>query len=304
MSPTRVAIAIPAYNARSTIGETLDALQKCERLADIGLVAVLDDCCADDTAAVARRHWTSGTRLEVWRNDANLGERRTTNAAIARLSESFDWTFILHADDVVKPHWLSLYLDQLEMVPSTVATICSSYDNWWPSAGRVEAGEEKPGAPAVHVPGERSQVIGTLEKGCWWHLSGCGIRNKAFLDIGGFEPDMPQLGDWEWLLRCLAKGYGVWYVPRTTMLYRQHDGSVSSRSFREARDLRERLRILRLLRAEGYLDDAMLKSHLRRTIRQMTRRSLVRIARGDAYGFRKHASLLVGTGAGYLRGKL
>jgi glycosyltransferase involved in cell wall biosynthesis len=304
MTPARVAIAIPAYNARHTIGETLDALQECDRLDDIGLVVLLDDCCTDDTAAVARERWTTVTPLEVWRNANNMGERRTTNAAIARLSDSFEWTFILHADDVVKPLWLSLYLDELGKLPDTVATICSSYDNWWPTAGRIEAGEEEPGVPAVHVPGERSHVLGTLEKGCWWHLSGCGLRNRAFLDIGGFEPDMPQLGDWEWLLRCLVKGYGVWYVPRTTMLYRQHDSSVSSRSFREAQDLREKLRILRSMHVQGYLDEAKLKAQVRRIIRQMARRSLVRGMRGDGYGLRKHASLLMGTGAGYLRGKL
>lgn len=304
MTATRVAIAIPAYNARHTIGETLDALQKCDRLDRIGLVVLLDDCSTDDTAAVAREHWRSATPLEVRRNAANLGERRTTNAAISRLAENCEWTFILHADDIVKPFWLSLYFDELEKAPATVATICSSYDNWWPSADRIEAGDEKPGAPAVHIPGERPHVIGTLEKGCWWHLSGCGLRNRSFLDIGGFEPDMPQLGDWEWLLRCLSRGHGVWYIPRTTMLYRQHDSSVSSRSFREARDLRERLRVLSLMHAQGYLDDAGLKAHVRRTIRQMMRRSLVRVVRGDAYGFGKHASLLMGTSAEYLRGKI
>lgn len=304
MTTARIAIAIPAYNAGSTIGETLGALQKCECLDQIELVVLLDDCSSDDTALTARQHWTSPTPLEIWRNPTNMGERCTTNAAIERLASRCDWTLILHADDVVKPFWLSLYLRELQVAPPTVATICSSYDNWWPSSGRTESGEEMPDAPAVHVAGERAAVLGTIERGCWWHLSGCGLRNKHFLGIGGFEPDMPQLGDWEWLLRCLSKGYGVWYVPRSTMLYRQHDSSVSSRSFREARDLRERLRILRLMHARGYLDEAKLRSELRRTIRQMTRRSLVRAIRGDAYGLRKHASLLMGTSFAYLRGNL
>ena len=300
MTQHRIAIAIPGYNAEQTIGETLDALQRNEALDAIAKVVLLDDCSSDDTAAEARRHWRSRVPLEVWRNARNMGERRTTNAAITRLAADVDWTFILHADDVVKPDWLSLYIAELAKLPASVASICSSYDNWWPETGRIEAGEDDPERRPQHVAGERQSVIGTLDRGCWWHISGCGIRNQAFLDIGGFEPDMPQLGDWEWLLRCLSKGYGIWYLPRTTMLYRQHGGSVSSRSFREARDVRERLIILRMMSDQGYLDDPGHKSRIRGTLRQLVRRMCVRIARGDALGFRAHAALLAKTGMAYL----
>jgi GT2 family glycosyltransferase len=300
----RVAIAIPAYNAARTVGETLDALQANKAFDRTALVVLLDDCSMDGTAEVARKHWRSPVPLKVWRNAENMGERRTTNAAMTVLADMVDWTFILHADDVVKPNWIALYLDEIPRLPANVASICSSYDNWWPETGRTRPGEDRPGAPAVHVAGERAEVIGTIDRGCWWHISGCGLRNKAFLEVGGFEPDMAQLGDWEWLLRCLAKGYGVWYLPRTTMLYRQHASSVSSRSFREARDIRERLHILRVMRSQGYLGTASHKAYVRNAIRQLARRSFVRITRGDAIGLKAHASLFVATAADYVRGRL
>ena len=299
-----VAIAIPAFKAASTIGETLDALQANPALSRVAKVVLLDDCSPDHTTAVAQRHWRSQVPLVVWNNTENMGERRTTNAAIARLVGEVEWTFILHADDVVKSNWLSLYFDELEKMPASVASICSSYDNWWPDVGKTTPGEEFPDRLAVHVPGDRAGVLGTLEKGCWWHLSGCGLRNRAFLDIGGFEPDMPQLGDWDWLLRCLSKGYGIWYLPRSTMLYRQHSGSISSGSFRQARDLRERLRVFRSMTEQGYLSPGQHRTQVRSVLAQLTRRSLVRIARGDAAGLRWHAALLAETSANYLRRKL
>jgi len=113
---------------------------------------------------------------------------------------------------------------------------------------------------------------------------------------------MPQLGDWEWLLRCLSKGYGIWYLPRATMLYRQHGGSVSSRSFREARDVRERLRILQAMSAQGYISAAEHRTRVRRSLRDLARRALVRLIRRDAHGFRAHAELLAEAGAKYVRG--
>lgn len=303
MSGPNIAVVIPAYNAAETIGETLDALQHNDGIDRLLLVVLLNDCSTDDTVVVARKNWHSNVPLEVWDNRENLGERRTTNAAIARLAERVEWTFILHADDVVKPNWLSLYFEELDKAPTSVVTICSSYDTWWPDTGKIEPGEEFPDRTAVHVRGERKSVIGTLDKGCWWHLSGCGIRNRVFLDIGGFEPDMPQLGDWEWLLRCLSNGHDVWYLPRSTMLYRQHSKSVSSRSFREARDLEEKQRIFRLMKEKGYLSDSEHRSRLRNLLKQLVRRAIVRLARGDVHGFQKCSSLLVGAGFEYVRAR-
>lgn len=303
MTSPRVAVVIPAYNAAKTVGETLDALQANPAIGRLILVALLDDCSTDDTVDVARRHWNNEVPLEVWPNPRNMGERRTINAAMVHLSERVDWTCILHADDVVKSNWLALYIEAIEGAPHTVASVCSSYDNWWPATGLINPGEDRPGAPIVHVPGERIHVIGTINNGCWWHISGCAIRNCHFKAVGDFEPDLPQLGDWEWLLRCLAKGYGIVYLPRTTMLYRQHAGSVSSRSFREARDMRERLRILSVMQTQGYLTTSEHRAKLLATLRLLARRALVRMVRGDMAGFRAHTSLLLSAGFNYARKK-
>src|SRR5262249_52317077 len=53
--------------------------------------------------------------------------------------------------------------------------------------------------------------------------------------------------------RCLKLGYDVEYIPRMTMLYRMHSGSVSSNSFRRGQDLVERLEIFRIYSDESYL---------------------------------------------------
>src|SRR5262245_7792456 len=100
-APT-TAIAIPAYNAATTIGKALKALQANAALSRIALVAMLDDCSQDQTAEVARAHWQSPVPFEVWRNPENMGQWQTTNALIARVADRIEpeWTFILHADDV------------------------------------------------------------------------------------------------------------------------------------------------------------------------------------------------------------
>lgn len=209
---------IPAYNAASTINETIESLQVCDGADLLKGVFLIDDASQDETAAIARGRWQSAVPFNICRNDVNLGERRTTNAGLERLYGDFDWALILHADDVVKRNWLSLYFDRIRRCADDVATICSSYDVWRPDTGEIKAGQEYPERPAGYVAGTRAAVIDTLRSGCWWHISGCAIRIQAFQRIGNFRPDIPMLADWEWLLRCLASGYAVEYIPRSTML--------------------------------------------------------------------------------------
>lgn len=58
---------------------------------------------------------------------------------------------------------------------------------------------------------------------------------------------MAQLGDWEWLLRCLARAWSVEYIPRTLIRYRQHEASVSTLSFRMDPDISESLEVMERL---------------------------------------------------------
>lgn len=276
------------------------ALQNCADLGCVSAVHVVDDCSTDGSADVARASWTSAPILNVFSFRENCGQWPATNFGIEALAAEADWTLILHADDVVKENWISLYIEALNVLPEGVASVCSSYDVWYPDGGRISAGEEYPNKPAVLVPGSRSEVRETLKRGCWWHISGCAIRNKSFAAIGPFNAELPMLGDWDWLLRALSSGYGVWYLPRSTMLYRQLPTSVSGTSFRIARDLRDRLQILENYFNQGYLTQRELRAYQRAVLRLLARRSLVRMARRDGYGLRKHLSLLGELAADYL----
>ena len=235
----RLAIIIPAYNAGSTIEETLVALHHCREIQSVGGVFVCDDASEDDTIQRANACWKLATEFRVLRNSRNLGERATVNAAIECLAREYEWVAILHADDVVKENWISLVLAQIATAANNVASICSSYDSWFPSEGRIVPGEDDFSREVEIINGTRESVLDTLARGCWWHISGCAIRISHFSQIGGFRTDMPQLGDWEWLLRCLKMAFSVAYIPRTTMFYRLHSRSVSSNSFQFGRDLIE-----------------------------------------------------------------
>ncbi len=241
---TNIAILIPTFNSEATISETLESIQsQNEWLAKISTVYIADDYSSDRTIAVAEANWKGTMPLQILKGDKNLGERGNVNRAVAVLKDSIDWILILHSDDIAKPNWLEMMVSRIEACSDKVGSICSSWDNLMPD-GSIGSGEDNPSRQIEVREGNDESVRKTLLIGCWWHISGCAIRVKTFEDCGGFSPNLPQLGDWEWLLRCLHSGWSVEYIPRTLILYRQSTVSVSSKSFQMHRDITEFLEII------------------------------------------------------------
>jgi len=241
----KAVIIVPCYNSAATIKETFDSIASQTRLDRIEAVYLVDDASGDDSAGIAAAAWANQqTPLVVSRNEVNLGERTSVNGVFAQIGDKADWVFIFHSDDIAKPHWLETMLERIDRCPENTGSVCSSWDDWFPG-DRTVPGEDLPSRPATVITGARA-ARDTFFKGCWWHVSGCAIRMKAFREIGGFKPDMPQLGDLEWLIRVLKTGWAVDYVARTLILYRCHAGNVSSASFRTNRDIDEFLKVLRI----------------------------------------------------------
>jgi GT2 family glycosyltransferase len=247
------AVVIPAFNATATIVETLRALQACPGVEKLGGVFVCDDASTDNTDELAAGSWTGTPKLTILQNRQRLGQHNTVNAAFERLRGDYEWIFILHADDVVKENWLDLYFQRMRATESRVASICSSYDCWYPATNKIDRGQDDFDRDLEIIRGTRESVRDTLKTGCWWHISGCAIRLERFFEIGGFRPHLDYMADFDWLLRCLKLGYDIEYIPRTTMLYRMHSATVSSNSLRGGLDLIEWLEILRSYCDGNYL---------------------------------------------------
>jgi glycosyltransferase involved in cell wall biosynthesis len=240
----RTVLLIPAYNAASTVEETLTSVQEQRGgLSGLGAVYLADDGSLDDTVVIARHTWHSPVPLVIYERDPNVGERANVNRAVARFRNDVDWFILLHADDLAKPSWLQSTLDAIAASEPDVASICTSWDDLL-ADGHVIRGEDRPALGVQRIKGTQTTVRGTLLSGCWWHISGCAIRATAFDDIGPFNPLLPQLGDWDWLLRCLVRGWVVAYIPRTLICYRQTPTSVGAVSFQSDRDIHEGLELI------------------------------------------------------------
>ncbi|MBH8561041.1 glycosyltransferase [Nostoc sp. CENA67] len=240
----KIAILIPTFNSAATIGETLESIQsQNEWLTKISAVYIADDCSSDDTVALIKSLWKISIPLYIEQGDHNVGQWNNVNRAIDFIKKTVDWVLILHSDDIAKKNWLEMMIGRIEACSEKVGSICSSWDSLMPD-GSLKQGEDNPSREIEIIEGNDKSVRGTLLKGCWWHISGCAIRVKAFENCGGFNQKFSYQADWEWLLRYLHSGWSVEYIPRTLILYRLSTGSVSSKSFQKHLDITEFLEII------------------------------------------------------------
>ena len=239
-----IAILISTYNSSKTIGATIDSIKtQGEALNRICALFIADDCSTDDTILSVKSHWDIEVPLRIIKRNHNLGEWKNVNQAIETLAQRVDWFIYMHSDNIAKPGWLKHIISRIETCSKKVATVCSSYDIILPD-GTIIRGEDNAARPIEVIDGNEDSVRGTLTRGCWWHNSGCALRIDAFKSVGNFDAGLKQKGDWDWLLRCLQKGWSVEYIPRTLFLYRQRQDNLSSQNLRRNIDIKESLEIV------------------------------------------------------------
>jgi len=277
-------ILIPAFNNATTIVATLKSIQSqsIKLSSFVSAVYLADDGSTDNTISLAESSWNHDVPLRILSSSQNVGERGNVNRAIELVEEPVEWILIIHSDDLAKPNWIEIMMRYIVSCDSMIGSVCSSWDVLLPN-GIIIQGEDDLSRNVEVISGTQQATIDTLLRGCWWHISGCAIRRQAIDAIGGFDVNLPQLGDWEWLLRCLYQGWSVAYIPRTLVLYRQHQASVSSKSFQIDQDVRESLMIIRkystLLSQRQLLLLHLRRVYyvLRRMLRALTRRSKHRV---------------------------
>jgi len=104
-------VVISSFNAARFLPAALDSVLG-QSMADLEVVLV-DDASTDDTAAVLGRY--TDARLQVLRNEQNLGPFASANRALQKASGTF--IARLDADDVCFPHRLAVQLEVFDAQP-------------------------------------------------------------------------------------------------------------------------------------------------------------------------------------------
>lgn len=117
-------ICIPAYNAESTIGRTLDSIV----IQDFPIykIKVFDNKSTDNTIKIIQDYALKFPYIELHINEENLGGEGNFTRCI-QFAEG-DYTALLHSDDLYEKDFISKSVAALEANPDSIATFCGAHE--------------------------------------------------------------------------------------------------------------------------------------------------------------------------------
>ena len=220
----RFSIIVPAYEAQSTLAETLDAI--LAQTFDDWECVVVDDGSTDDTLRIASSYVSSDRRIRVVHQD-NQGTAGAYNAGVS--SATGDFVVICSADDILLPEHLARMSAFIDAEAGYDIYSANGYA-WWPGDSRELFYGPSEGE-RVHSF-ELTDVIRSLEltdviRRCFYSV-GAVYKRDLFAAVGGY-----RLGvygeDYDFWLRAMASGARHRYLPEPLSLHRVSPTRKSAR---------------------------------------------------------------------------
>ncbi len=234
-----ITVAIPTFNGADHLADALLGILDQQGV-DFELI-VSDDRSDDRT--IERVHTLAGNRATIQVNPERLGLAGNWNRCVAMASAPI--VAVFHQDDVMRPGHLVAHL--AAFADARVGLVASASD--------VIDARGKPVSESVVSRGglgpiDRVFTLGTLAptmlEGNPLRCSAVTIRRAAFDDVGGFDPSLQYVLDWDFWLR-VSRRWSVAWLARPTVQVRWHPASETHRFKAGTADLDESARMLDLL---------------------------------------------------------
>lgn len=218
-----VSVVIPAYNAESTIDETLWSVRgQTHALLEI---IVVDDGSTDTTLALVEAHAAIDPRVQII-HQSNGGVAAARNAGWQQ--SGYNFISFIDADDLWAETKIEFQLQELEVAGPRAGmayTYCAEIDSRGVVCGLVSG--------QLHKGNVLSELLCT-------NFIVCGsnglYRRNALIDAGGFESGLRAAGYEgceDWLLNIrIAETYDIVGVAEYLVGYRKTSNSMSSNSQR------------------------------------------------------------------------
>ncbi len=215
-----VSVIVPAHNAASTIGATLQSL--CSQSLRSWEAIVVDDGSTDETAVIGAAFAERDSRIRVVRQ-TRQGESGARNAGIA-LSR-FSCLMFLDADDWVLPQCLERQIAVLNSSPDADVAVCG-WVHVTPDGTQFGPGL----SPAVTEP---FPLLGRVNP---FAVHACVLRRRVVDGVQLFDTSLRTCADWDFWQRVARTGARFATTPEVLACYRVRPGSASSHPRQLLRD--------------------------------------------------------------------
>jgi len=196
VSPPKVTVVVPAYNAGDHLHEALDSVV-AQTFTDWELL-VVDDCSTDDTPRIARGYAEADPRVRVLTQNANSGGRPAVPKNRALAEARGELVAFLDADDKWEPSKLERQVALMESRPDLVLS--------YVLFTRFGAGEN----PAKILPESASRFRGNAFRDLYSKPvipnSGVMLRRNVIDALGPLTDDPRLTEDGDYFLRAARLG--------------------------------------------------------------------------------------------------
>lgn len=240
----KVSVVVPAHNAAETVSATLQSVL-AQTFQDFELI-VVDDGSTDETVSQVEEMIQASAQGQL-----RLHRFEKAGAATARnrgieLAQGELITF-LDADDLWSQDKLADQVAALDRNPE--AAIAYSWTDYIDAAGKAL------------YPGGRSRdkgdvLVALFQSNFIENGSNLMVRASALEQVGGFDPALASVHDWDLWLR-LAAQFEFVLVPKAHIFYRLMPESISSNFVRQEQN------VLRVIRGTCERHGDRLQPHLR-----------------------------------------
>ncbi|MGY1659594.1 glycosyltransferase [Geodermatophilus sp. SYSU D00705] len=209
MDRPRVSVVIPAWEAETTLPDTLASL--AAQTEESWEAVVVDDGSTDGTVAVAESVAQEDPRVRLVRaQHGGVSAARNRGIAEARA----EWLLFLDADDVLEP----------EALTGLLAATSPEVDLVMGGYVRVDPGGRR--ADGV-LPRGSEDWFAVLANRCPVAIHACLARKEAVVHVGGFDTGLVLCEDWDLWQRVVRRGRGVALVPEVLAVYRVRENGAS-----------------------------------------------------------------------------
>lgn len=208
-----ISVIIPAYNAGSTIEESLNSVLQQNGLEYFNLqIIVVDDGSTDNTVEVCQKFIKQINLITIKNSGVSVARNRGVEEA------KFEWLAFLDSDDIWHENKL---VEHFRNIDNYNWSITDSFYFGINQTGTVKRSE------LTLIPPECSFENLFLEN--YITTSTLIVKKSVFQHYGGFDPDLPALEDWDLWLK-IAKDHPLKYVSTPLTMYRVTAGSTSRKS--------------------------------------------------------------------------
>ena len=197
MQTPAVSVVIPNFNRAAVVLRAVESVL-AQTLGDFELL-IVDDASTDDSLQVLGT--LTDPRIRVIAHESNRGAGAARNTGISEARAA--WVAFQDSDDYWLPEKLERQMDLLNRPGSNlVAAYCGMLIE--PMSG---GGSRKTRyLPDHRISPREGQILESLLRDSFISTQTLIVQRDVLVQIGGFDPDIPALIDWECMLRVAQKG--------------------------------------------------------------------------------------------------